>query len=78
MAVEFKFPDVGEGIAEGEIVKWLAKEGDIVKADDNIVQIETDKAVADLPAPVSGRILKINFKEGDKVKVVNGALVANG
>ncbi len=69
MAVEFKFPDVGEGIAEGEIVKWLAKEGDIVKADDNIVQIETDKAVADLPAPVSGRILKINFKEGDKVKV---------
>jgi pyruvate dehydrogenase E2 component (dihydrolipoamide acetyltransferase) len=67
--MDFKFPDVGEGIAEGEIVKWLVKEGDVVKADQNIVQVETDKAVADLPAPVSGKILKINFKEGETVKV---------
>ena len=60
--MEFKFPDVGEGITEGEIVKWLVKEGDFVKADQNIVQVETDKAVVDLPSPVSGKILKIYFK----------------
>ena len=51
MATEFNFPDVGEGITEGEIVKWLVKEGDTVTADQNIVQVETDKAVVDLPAP---------------------------
>jgi pyruvate dehydrogenase E2 component (dihydrolipoamide acetyltransferase) len=67
--IEFKFPDVGEGIAEGDIVKWLVKEGDTVKADQNIVQVETDKAVADIPSPVSGKILKINFQEGETVKV---------
>src|SRR3989344_3158178 len=69
MPTEFKFPDVGEGITECEIVRWLVKEGDIVKADQNIVQIETDKAVVDLPAPVSGKILEIKFKEGDTIKV---------
>jgi len=58
--MEFKLPDIGEGLEEGEIVKWLVKEGDVVKADQNIVQIETDKAVADLPSPVSGTILKIH------------------
>ncbi|MCH7568589.1 MAG: 2-oxo acid dehydrogenase subunit E2 [Nanoarchaeota archaeon] len=69
MPYEFKFPDVGEGIVEGEIVKWLVKEGDIVKEDQNIVQIETDKAVVDVPSPKSGKILKISFKEGDIIKV---------
>jgi len=76
--MEFKFPDVGEGIAEGEIVKWLVKEGDTVKADQNIVQVETDKAVVDLPAPVGGKILKINFKEGDTVKVGEVLVVIGG
>ena len=69
MPTEFKLPDIGEGLEEAEIIKWLVKEGDVVKADQNIVQVETDKAVADLPAPVGGKILKINFKEGDTVKV---------
>ncbi len=69
MPFNFKFPDVGEGIQEGEIIKWLIKEGDIVKEDMPIVQIETDKAVVDLPSPKSGKILKINFKNGEKVKV---------
>ncbi len=67
--IEFKFPDVGEGIAEGEIVKWMVKEGDHVKADQHIVDVETDKAVAELPAPKSGTIMKIHCKEGEKVKV---------
>lgn len=69
MPTEFKLPDIGEGLEEGEIVKWLVKEGDTVKADQNIVQIETDKAVADLPSPASGTILKIHHKEGETVKV---------
>jgi pyruvate dehydrogenase E2 component (dihydrolipoamide acetyltransferase) len=68
-AKEFKFPDVGEGIHEGTIVKWHFKEGDSVKADQTIVEVETDKAVVELPAPASGTILRINHKEGDVVKV---------
>lgn len=50
-------------------MKWLVKEGDEVKEDQTIVQIETDKAVVDIPSPKSGAILKINFKEGETVKV---------
>jgi pyruvate dehydrogenase E2 component (dihydrolipoamide acetyltransferase) len=69
MPFKFKFPDIGEGIQEGEIVKWLVKEGNLVKEDQNIVQIETDKAVVDIPSPKTGKILKINFKEGDIIKV---------
>jgi pyruvate dehydrogenase E2 component (dihydrolipoamide acetyltransferase) len=69
IAKEFKFPDVGEGIHEGVIVKWHAKEGDKVEADKTIVEVETDKAVVELPAPYSGTVLKVNFKQGDTVKV---------
>lgn len=74
---EFKFPDVGEGIHEGTIVKWRVKEGDAVKADQVIVEVETDKAVVELPSPASGNILKINFREGEVVKV-GEVLVAIG
>ena len=66
---EFKFPDVGEGITEAEIVEWLVKEGDTIKEDQNIVKVETDKAVVDLPSPKSGTVLKINKQKGDTVKV---------
>ncbi|HLC22512.1 MAG TPA: dihydrolipoamide acetyltransferase family protein [Candidatus Nanoarchaeia archaeon] len=75
--MQFKFPDVGEGITEGEIVEWLVKEGDIVKEDQTIVKVETDKAVVDLPSPASGVVLKIFKKEGETVKV-NEALVEIG
>ncbi len=69
MVYEFKFPDVGEGITEGEVVKWLVKEGQKINENDNIVQIETDKAVVDIPSPKTGKILKLHFKEGDTIKV---------
>lgn len=69
MAFEFKFPDVGEGIAEGEIVKWHVKEGDSVKQDQVLLDVETDKAIVEIPSPRSGKILKIYHKEGDTVKV---------
>ncbi len=69
MAFEFKFPDVGEGISEGEIVKWKVKEGDVVKQDQVLVDIETDKAIVEIPSPKAGKILKLYAKEGDTVKV---------
>jgi len=69
MALEFKFPDVGEGIAEGEIVKWRVKEGDSVKEHDTLVEIETDKAIVEIPSPASGTVLKVLHSQGDTVKV---------
>ncbi len=69
MATEFKLPDIGEGIAEAEIVEWLVKEGDFVNSYQTIVKVETDKAVADLPSPVTGTILKINFAKGQTANV---------
>lgn len=69
MAIEFKFPDVGEGIHEGELKKWLVKEGDKVEEHQTIAEVETDKAVVEIPSPVAGTILKLNAKEGEVVKV---------
>lgn len=69
MAYEFKLPDIGEGIHEAEIVEWLVKVGDKVKQDQDIVKIETEKAMATLPIPKSGKVLKLHFKPGDTVKV---------
>ena len=69
MAYEFKFPDVGEGITEGELVKWRVEVGDVIKEDDVIADVETDKAVVEIPSPTSGTILKLNFKPGDIMNV---------
>jgi pyruvate dehydrogenase E2 component (dihydrolipoamide acetyltransferase) len=69
MAFDFKFPDVGEGIHEGKIVKWLVKEGDEVKADQAIAEVETDKAVVEIPAPAAGKVSKLYHKEGEVMKV---------
>ena len=51
MAYEFKFPDIGEGLTEGEIVRWLVKEGDEIKEGQPLVEVETDKALAEIPSP---------------------------
>ncbi|HEY7492797.1 MAG TPA: dihydrolipoamide acetyltransferase family protein [Candidatus Tectomicrobia bacterium] len=69
MALEFRFPDVGEGIAEGEIVRWLIKEGDTVQVDQPLVEVETDKAVVEIPAPRAGTILSLAVQEGEKIQV---------
>jgi pyruvate dehydrogenase E2 component (dihydrolipoamide acetyltransferase) len=73
MLREFKFPDVGEGIAEGEIVQWLIKEGDWVKEDQDLLQVETDKAVLTLHSPYTGKVTQLHGKEGEIIKV--GALL---
>ncbi|MCX6573238.1 MAG: dihydrolipoamide acetyltransferase family protein [Candidatus Aminicenantes bacterium] len=69
MAKEFRFPDVGEGITEGEVVRWLVKEGDEVAVDQTLAEIETDKAVVEMPSPYAGTVLKLHFKEKDLIKV---------
>jgi len=73
MAIDFKLPDIGEGIAEGEIVKWLVKPGDQVKEHQAIVEVMTDKATVEVPAPAAGRIVELRAKEGDTVPV--GAVI---
>jgi len=69
MAFEFKMPDLGEGLTEGEIVKWLVKEGDSVEEGQIFVQVETDKAVVDIPSPKKGVVLKLGAAEGETVQV---------
>lgn len=69
MSQDFKFPDLGEGVAEGELVKWLVKEGDEVKEDQDVAEVETDKALVNIPSPFAGKVEKLHFKEGDKVPV---------
>lgn len=69
MAFEFKFPDVGEGIHEGEIVRWRVKTGDGVKEDQPLVEMETAKAIVELPSPKAGVILAVFGKEGEIVHV---------
>jgi pyruvate dehydrogenase E2 component (dihydrolipoamide acetyltransferase) len=66
---EFKLPDLGEGVLEGEIVKWLVKPGDVVKEDQNLVEVMTDKATISVPTPKGGTVLKTHGKEGEIAKV---------
>lgn len=69
MPKEFKLPDLGEGVAEGEIVKWLVSEGSDIKEDQPLVEVMTDKATVQIPSPSSGKIGKILAKAGQTVKV---------
>lgn len=69
MAVDFKLPDLGEGIHEAEIISVKVKEGDTVKEDQPIFEVETDKAVVEIPSPHAGTIAKIMVKQGEMVTV---------
>ncbi|OMP68477.1 dihydrolipoamide acetyltransferase family protein [Domibacillus epiphyticus] len=64
MAFEFKLPDIGEGIHEGEIVKWFVKPGDKVQEDDVLCEVQNDKAVVEIPSPVAGTVEEILVEEG--------------
>jgi len=66
---EFKLPDIGEGVVEGEIVKWLVKEGDQVSEDQPLVEVMTDKATVQIPSPRKGKVVKTHGKEGEIAKV---------
>jgi pyruvate dehydrogenase E2 component (dihydrolipoamide acetyltransferase) len=69
MPVEFKLPDLGEGIHEGEIIEVLVAAGDTVEDGQPILVVETDKATTEVPSPVSGKVAEILVKPGDAVKV---------
>ena len=75
MVYEFKLPDIGEGVAEGEVVKWLVKEGVEVKENQPLVEIMTDKVNVEIPSPRKGTILKLMAREGEAVKVGQVLLV---
>jgi pyruvate dehydrogenase E2 component (dihydrolipoamide acetyltransferase) len=69
MVREFNLPDVGEGVAEGEIVEWLVEVGDTVSEDQPVAEVETDKAVVEVPSPVNGTVTERRYEEGDIVNV---------
>jgi pyruvate dehydrogenase E2 component (dihydrolipoamide acetyltransferase) len=69
MAYEFKLPDLGEGLTEGEIARWLVQEGQEVAEDDPLVEIQTDKTTVEIPSPAAGKVTRIMVEEGDVVPV---------
>lgn len=66
---EFKLPDIGEGVTEGEVVQWLVHEGDVVKEDQPMVEVMTDKATVTIAAPRAGRVAELRGKAGQVVQV---------
>ena len=80
MSEKILVPVLGESITEATVSKWLKKEGDLVEADEPIVELETDKVNLEVPSPVSGVLSKINSKDGSTVEVgsVLGSVSGNG
>src|SRR5690625_393900 len=74
MSYEFKLPDIGEGIHEGEIVKWFVEEGQEVEEFDTLCEVQNDKAVVEIPSPVEGTVTKIHVSEGE-VAIVGDILI---
>ena len=77
MAYEFKLPDLGEGLTEGEVARWLVAEGDDVAEDQPLVEIQTDKTTVEIPSPAAGKVARILVEEG-KVVPVGTVLVVIG
>jgi 2-oxoisovalerate dehydrogenase E2 component (dihydrolipoyl transacylase) len=69
VAYEFKLPDLGEGLTEGEIARWLVQEGQEIAEDDPLVEIQTDKTTVEIPSPAAGNVARILVAEGDVVPV---------
>ena len=74
MTKQFLLPDLGEGLPDATIVEWYVKEGDVIRLDENLVSMETAKAVVDVPSPVSGKVLKLAGAAGDII--VTGSWLA--
>ncbi|WP_458186460.1 dihydrolipoamide acetyltransferase family protein [Haladaptatus sp. NG-WS-4] len=77
MVREFKLPDVGEGVAEGELISWLVEEGDPVSEDQPVAEVETDKAIVEVPSPVNGSVRELRAEEGEVVPVGNVIITFN-
>src|SRR5579859_2792242 len=66
---EFKLPDLGEGMQEAEIRRWLIQPGDTIKLDQPMVEVETDKAVVEIPSPLAGRVAEVRVPAGQVAKL---------
>ena len=77
MAVEIRVPALGESVSEASVGKWLRKEGELVHADEPLVELETDKVSIEVPAPATGTISEISAATGDVVEIgaVLGAII---
>ncbi|WP_409478074.1 2-oxo acid dehydrogenase subunit E2 [Pseudobdellovibrio sp. HCB154] len=75
---DVKLPELGEGVTEGELVKWTVNVGDVVKADQTVAEIMTDKATVEVPTPVAGTVKELKFKKGDVIKVESVILTLSG
>src|SRR3954454_13371399 len=78
VAYEFKLPDLGEGLTEGEIARWLVSEGQEIGEDDPLVEIATDKTTVEIPSPAAGIVSRILAQEGDVVPVGTVIVVIGG
>jgi pyruvate dehydrogenase E2 component (dihydrolipoamide acetyltransferase) len=78
VAYEFKLPDLGEGLTEGEVARWLVAEGDEIAEDAPLVEIATDKTTVEIPSPAAGRVSRILVSEGDVVPVGTVLVVIGG
>jgi pyruvate dehydrogenase E2 component (dihydrolipoamide acetyltransferase) len=78
VAYEFKLPDLGEGLTEGEIARWLVSEGQEIGEDDPLVEIATDKTTVEIPSPAAGTVSRILAREGDVVPVGTVIVVIGG
>ena len=78
VAYEFKLPDLGEGLTEGEIARWLVSEGQEIAEDDPLVEIQTDKTTVEIPSPAAGTVTSILVEEGKVVPVGTVLVVIGG
>ena len=78
MAIEFKLPDVGEGLHEAELLRWMVKEGDVVQEDQPLMEVQTDKAAVEIPSPVKGKVTGLKGKVGDILHVGSVVVVFDG
>ena len=78
MAYEFKLPDLGEGLTEGEVARWLVAEGDEIGEDQPLVEIATDKTTVEIPSPAAGKVVQILVGEGEVVPVGTLLVVIGG
>src|SRR5579872_2186356 len=78
MAYEFKLPDLGEGLTEGEIARWLVSEGQEIAEDEPLVEIATDKTTVEIPSPAGGTVSRILVQEGEVVPVGTVLVVIGG
>src|SRR5215210_1040360 len=78
MAYEFRLPDLGEGVREGEIARWLVEVGQEISEDDPLVEIQTDKTTVEIPSPAGGKVGRLLVSEGEVVPVGTPLVVIGG